>query len=208
METMITRMRSFSILIAALTVSACATHTRPIVVGIPDYSAPSASSTLSSIPHTVIRVLPFNDGRKDLEGEVTAAFGVPMGHIRFEPSPATILGRVVVSEFKAAGHTVADSAEGPQISGIVREFNAHTDTTPLYWDVIGSLDVSLRVSSSRGTTPGALLEYHAQCTDRTYIWPSETVISGVMNKCLNEFASQLRDDGRVTDALRNALSGP
>jgi|WetSurMetagenome_2_1015567.scaffolds.fasta_scaffold68024_3 hypothetical protein len=205
---MITTMRTSFIFIAALTVSACATHTRPIVVGIPDYSAPSASSTLSSIPPAKIRVLPFNDGRKDLEGEVTAAFGVPMGHIRFEPSPATVLGRVVVSEFKAAGHTVADSTEGPQISGIVRVFNAHTDTTPLYWDIIGSLAVSLQVSSARGITLGDPLEYHAQCTDRTYIWPSEAVISGVMNKCLNEFASQLRNDARVTDALRKALSGP
>ena len=141
----------------------------------------------------------------DLEGEVTAAFGVPMGHIRFEQSPAALLGQVVTSELKAAGHTVADSAEGLQITGTVRGFKAHTDTTLLCWDVIGSLAVSLQVA--REVNPGVPLDYDARCVDRTYIWPSETIIAGVMSKCINEFTNTLRNDCRVTDALRKALSG-
>ena len=130
-----------------------------------------------------------------------------MGRIRFEPSPATLLGQAIISEIKAAGHTVTDSAEGTQITGAVLEFEAHTDTTLLYWDVIGNLAVSLQILVARGTNPGALLDYRTRCMDRTYIWPSETVIAGVMSKCINEFANKLRNDGGAADALRNALSG-
>lgn len=125
-----------------------------------------------------------------------------MGPIRFEQSPAALLSHVVVAEIEAAGHTVTDSGQVPQIAVTVREFTAHTDTTPLYWDVIGDLVVSLEVSSA--PTPTAPLEYRARCADRTYVWPSEKVIAGVMSKCINEFGSNLRNDGRVADALRSA----
>ena len=222
--------RAFSILIAALAVSDCATpggtvavvavgnltrdsaHTKPIpvvTVGIPRHSASSGSSTLSSIPPAIVRVLPFNDDRKDIdiEGRRTATFGVPMGHIRFEPSPATLLGQVIISEIKAAGHTVTDSAEGTQVAGAVLDFKVHTDTTLFYWDVIGTLAVSLQISVVRGTNPAASFDFHARCMDRTYIWPSEAVIAGVMSKCISDFANKLRNDDRAAYALRNALSG-
>ncbi len=176
-----------------------------VKVAIPKHSASSGSSTLSSIPSAVVRVLPLNDDRKDLdnEGKSTAAFGVPMGQIRFDPSPATLLGRAIASEFKAAGHQVTDSPDGTQINAAVLEFEAHTDTTLLYWDVLGSLAVSLQFSAPKGANPGPLLAYQARCADRTYTWPSEAVFSGVMNKCINDFASKLRNDGRAADALRH-----
>lgn len=221
--------RAFFILIAALAVSACATpggtvavvavgnltrdsaHTLPIpvvTVGIPRHSASTGSSALSSIRPAPIRVLPFNDDRKDIdiEGKATAAFGVPMGHIRFEPSPATLLGQVIISEIKAAGHAVTDSTEGTQIAGAVLDFKVHTVTTLLYWDVIGNLAVSLQILVARGTNPGVPIHYHARCMNRTYVWPSEAVIAGVMSKCIDDFANKLRNDGRAANALRNTLS--
>jgi hypothetical protein len=73
----------------------------------------------------------------------------------------------------------------------------------LYWDVIGNLAVSLQIPLARGTNPGAPLPYRARCLDRTYVWPSEAVIAGVMSKCVSDIANQLRDDSRVADALRN-----
>jgi hypothetical protein len=222
--------RTFSIVFTALAVSACATpggtvavvavgnvtknnaHTLPIAVvtvGIPKHSASSGSSKLSSIPPAIVRVLPFNDDRKDLdiEGKSTAAFGVPMGNIRFEPSPATLLGQAVISEIKAAGHTVTEGVDGTQITGAVVEFETHTDTTLLYWDVIGNLAVSLQIIGARGSNSRAPLDYRARCMERTYIWPSEALIAGVMSKCLTDFANKLRNDVRAANALRNASSG-
>lgn len=222
--------RPISVLIAALVVSACATpggtvavvavgnvtknnaHTLPatiVTVGIPKHSASSGNSTLSSIPPATVRVLPLNDDRKniDIEGMATAAFGVPTGRIRFEPSPATLLGQAISSEMKAAGHTVTDSAEGAQITGSILEFEAHADATLLYWDVIGNLAVSIQIPLVRGANSAASLDYRARCMDRTYIWPSEAVIAGVMSKCIDDFANKLRNDGKAADALRKARSG-
>lgn len=219
-------LRLVSVLIVALAISACGTpagtvavvgvgnvtrnnvHTLSatvVSVGIPRHSPSSGRSVLSSIPSATVRVLPLNDDRKDLdaEGQASAAFGVPMGRIRFEPSPATVLGHAIVSEIKAAGHTVTDGAEGAQVTGSVLEFEAHTAATLLYWDVTGKLAVSLQIPVARGTNPMAPLAYRARCMDRTYVWPSEAVIAGVMSKCVNDFANQLRDDSRVADALRN-----
>ena len=142
----------------------------------------------------------------DVEGKVTAAFGEPMGLIRFEPSPATLLGQVVVSEFRAAGHAVTDRADGTRVSGAILEFEAHTDTTPLYWDVIGNLGVSLQISTVRGATAVVALDYRARCTERTYLWPSQAIIAGVMGKCIGDVANRLRNDGRAADALRKASS--
>lgn len=127
-----------------------------------------------------------------------------MGRIRFEPSPATLLGQAIISEIKAAGHTVADGAEGTQITGAVLEFEAHTATTLLYWEVTGNLAVSLQIPGARASHPGAPLDYRARCLERTYVWPSEAVIAGVMSKCVNDFANALRNDGRAADALRSA----
>lgn len=223
---MIATIRPLPVLIAALAVSACATpggtagvvavgnltrNNAPtlsaavVTIGIPKHGASSVSSTLSSVPPAIVRVLPFNDERKDqdVEGAATAAFGVPMGKIRFEPSPATLFGQATISEIKAAGHSVTDGAEGMQITGAVLEFEARTDTTLFYWDVIGSLAVSLQFSAARGTNPGAPIDYRARCMERTYVWPGEAVIAGVMTKCIGDFANKLRNDGRAADALRH-----
>lgn len=149
------------------------------------------------------------DDRKDIdaEGKVTAAFGVPMGTVRFEPSPATLVGQAIVAEIEAAGHAVADSADGTQITGAILEFETHTDTTLLYWDVIGNLAISLQISApqrAQQRVPPAL-EYRTRCAARTCIWPSEAIIAGAMRQCIHDLANRLRNDGRVADALRAAV---
>ena len=181
-----------------------------LTVGIPLHSASSSSSGLSSVPPVVLQLLPFDDARadQDTEGTATAAFGVPMGRIRFEPSPATLMGQVIRAELSAAGHTVTDDTQRAQVSGSVRAFEAHTDTSLLYWDVTGNLSVSLNVLGARGTASPTRLDYQMRCTDRTYVWPTQGVIAGVMRRCIAGFANSLRGDGRAAAALRGTGSGP
>ncbi len=175
-------------------------------VGIPRHIASPGASALSSVAALTLRVLPFNDDRKniDLEGMTTAAFGVPMGRLRFEPGPATLLGQAVASEFTMAGHTVTDSANVVQVTGAVQSFEVQTETTLLYWEVIGELGMSLQVSGA-GDMTGSLA-YQTRCTDRTYVWPGESVIAKVMGKCINDVAAKLRNDGRIAEALRQAVA--
>lgn len=221
--------RPLAVLVAALTVSACGTpggtvgvvavgnvarnnaaaiRSTAVTVGLPKHEAPTGSSALSSIPPAIVRVLPFNDERndQDVEGRTTAAFGVPMGHIRFEPGPATRLGQALVSELRSAGHAVTEGAGGAQVAGAVAQFEMQTQTTLLYWDVIGSLAVSLQFSAGRGTEPGAPIDYRVRCAERTYVWPGEALIAGVMGKCVADFAKALRSDGRAADALRSSAA--
>lgn len=222
--------RLLPVLAAALAVSACGspggtvalvgatnvavnnaqTRQIPVVaVGVPEHRAFSGSSSLSSIPPSRVRVLPFHDGRKDVatEGTATAAFGVRTGNIRFEPGPAFLIGQAVSAEIRAAGHAAADGAEGPRIAGSVLRFDVHTDTTLLYWDVIGNLAVSLQFLGAQEINSGATLDYHVRCAERTYSGPSEAVIAGVMRKCIGDFADQMRKDGRAAAALRAAGAG-
>lgn len=179
-----------------------------VSIAIPRHSPASGRSALASLPPATVRVLPFNDDRKDLdaEGQVSAALGVPMGRVRFEPSPATVLGRVISSEIGSAGHLVRDSLDAAQITGAVVEFDTRTVTTLLYWDVIGSLAVSLQISGAREAQPAAVLDYRVRCSERTYVWATEAVIAATMNKCVNDFANQVRNDVRVVNALRSAAT--
>ena len=194
-----------TIVMLTLIVSSCATHSRPITVEIPAYAAPAGSSALSSIPPVTVRIVPLVDKRRDPEGGmVTAAFGVPMGHIRFAQSPANVVGQVIIAELRAAGHAVTSNPADTQISGAVQEFEVHTDTTPVYWDVLGHIVLSLQLVPAGA--PTATFDYEVHCTDRTYIWPSESVIAGVVRKCLDDFAAKLRNDARVAELLRRDSS--
>lgn len=189
--------------VGALAASGCATHSRPITVRMMEHTAPSERSTLSSIPPITVRVLPFHDRRSQLEGgPITAAFGMPMGHVRFEQSPAYLLGRAVISELKAAGHTVTEAPSGTQITGTVMQFEVSSDTTLLYWDIIGNMAVSLEILPSRRRGSRETIEYRARCVERTYIYPSESIIAGVMRECINDFGSKFRNDESVARLLR------
>lgn len=94
-----------------------------------------------------------------------------------------------------------------QITGAVQSFEVRTEATLLYWDVIGDLAMSLRVTAAGAGATTRSLAYQTRCTDRTYVWPSEKVIAKVMGKCINDVATRLRNDSRVADALRQAVAG-
>ncbi len=174
----------------------------PVTVRLPEYMPVAESSALSAIPPKTVQVLPVVDKRSDASGgSREAAFGVPMGDVRFAQSPAHLLGNVIVSELESAGHTVSDAPSGVRIAATMSEFKVHTDTTPLYWDVIGDLAISLQVSSVQNGDPPETFEYKARCTERTYIWPTESVIAGVMGECVSDFGKQFRNDGGVANAL-------
>ena len=62
------------------------------------------------------------------------------------------------------------------------EFGVNTNTTPLYWDVVGRVHVV--VKSGGAETP--LLGTH---TVRTFVWPGEDIIRSVVDESLRQVAA-------------------
>jgi|WetSurMetagenome_2_1015567.scaffolds.fasta_scaffold01442_2 hypothetical protein len=125
----------------------------------------------------------------DLRAPGTAAskretFGVPMGNIQFDPPEAQMVKGVLEGELTKL---LAESGvQTPRDYACdILEFGVNTNTTPLYWDIIGR--VRLVVKSGRGEK--SLLGTH---TERTYVWPGEDLIRKVAEESLRQIAAELK----------------
>jgi hypothetical protein len=110
-----------------------------------------------------------------------AAFGTPMGNITFDPPEAQLVKSVLEAEL-----TKALRAKGAQatrdFSCDLVEFGVNTNTTPLYWDVVGRVHVIVK----SGGTEMPLLGTH---TVRTFVWPGEDIIRTVVDESLRQVAA-------------------
>ena len=50
-------------------------------------------------------------------------------------------------------------------------------------------------------TTGAIKNYTATCTDRTFVWPSEEILKGVITNCLSKIAVSLQNDTSLAGFL-------
>ena len=89
------------------------------------------------------------------------------------------------------------------VTDTVRTLDVHTDTTVLYWDVVGRLDVAVTV---QGTGASRELHYSSERTERTYIWPGKELMGRVVVACLEDVRQRMRADAALADALRAAAS--
>ena len=127
-----------------------------------------------------------NDLRK-LEGAVhtrEAAFGVPMGNISFDPPEAKWIQQVLEYELSKLLREKG-VVEKRVYSCDLTEFGVNTVTTSLYWDVVGRVRLVLK----RGGREYALFGTNTQ---RTYVWPGETIIRQVVEESLKQVAGGLK----------------
>ncbi|WP_156485869.1 hypothetical protein [Crenobacter luteus] len=114
-----------------------------------------------------------------------AAFGVPMGNIAFNPPEAQVVQHLLETELSrklaASGGRGARSYECDLI-----EFGANTVTTPLYWDVVGRVRLALKAD-------GKKLDLRGEKTERTYLWPGESVVASTVEGALEQIARQVRE---------------
>ena len=113
-----------------------------------------------------------------------AAFGVPMGNVTFEPPEAKLVKNVLEVEL-----TKLMQEKGIQtkkdLSCDMLEFGVNTNTTPVYWDVIARINLILKQSGKEYNLFGT----H---TERTYIWPGETVIKKTVDESFNKIIATLK----------------
>jgi hypothetical protein len=151
------------------------------------------------------QVAPFTDARAERGriGERFAAFGVSMGSVRFARDVPAFLQEAVADDLRAAGHRVTEGGAGAateggggpvEIRGEVLEFWVHTDTTPLYWDV--TAEIELRLSLHSPGDPAALATATHACThsERTWAWPTKSLVEKVLGACLEELMVEVRSD--------------
>lgn len=172
-----------------------------ISVEIPPHMPADNNSQLAAIPSQKICLKAIKDVRilDRAEGTREAAFGVPMGTADFYPSVESIFKDVIKAEFQSAGHTLAKDEQPITLAGEILTFEVRTDTTPLYWDIIGRTLVELQIKSADGNA--SKHHYASICKKGTYIYPSSTLIQKVMKKCINDFANKLRNDDKFAQAL-------
>lgn len=120
------------------------------------------------------------DIRKAASMERTA-LGVSMGRIELRPAAPELVRAVVQA---TADDVIARQGIDPQtvLCGI-REFDVTTPSTPIYWDISTKIEIVLRVHGRDRTAS-------ASATDRTYVWPTEALISNVTTEALKKLAAE------------------
>jgi uncharacterized lipoprotein YajG len=195
-------LRVFAALFAiSILVTGCVSQEN-ILITLPTYQTHSSEQKTSSGLSAKIHIDPLEDLREGLVGSLIGertVFNESLGLIVLNSKPTNILEQLLKSELKALGHKVVDSDEEFRIDAQLKKFKVVTPATVLYWDVNGAIDLNLSIVNRAENIHNS--HYTATCTDRTYVWPSESIITGVVNDCLGKIAASLQDDTALASFL-------
>lgn len=113
-----------------------------------------------------------------------AAFGVPMGTVEFDPPAAQLIKQELETELTKLLTEKGIRSKRYYVADLM-EFGVNTDTTPLYWDVIGRIHLLVK----EGENQHDLFGTH---TIRTYVWPGEEIIQKVISESMKQIISGLK----------------
>lgn len=172
-----------------------------------NYHPGAAQDTLlASVSPMKIKLSGFEDKRKKkaesiLIGGRHAAFGVPMGDVYSDRPVFEIIRDAVKSELTRNGHVIVDADEDVLIRGQIETFWVETDVTPLYWDIIGKVSISVNIEGRKRSSL-KLGPYSAQNVERTYLNPSKRLMEKVLGKSLNEVIQKMSSDKALIKSLK------
>jgi len=146
---------------------------RPVEAG-----APAPGTSLADVKVNDLRVPGVAASTRE------AAFGVPMGNISFDPPEAQLIKERLEQELAGLLRERNQTTKKSFTCDMV-EFGVNTKATPLYWDVIGRVRITLKVDGKEHGLSGS-------STERTYIWPGAGIIKKVVEQSLDEVANGLR----------------
>ena len=172
-------------------------------VQIKTYAAPSTERARTSSPRAGVRIGPVRDARRDsvgsLIGERTTIGSISLGMIEMQPPPAEALSSVLKAELTSSGFDITTDDKAASVGGQVTKFLVTTPATALYWDINGVVELELVAQGRDGRKHEG--RYLANCTDRTFAFPSADLISGVVMACLREIGAKLRKDNVLASIL-------
>ena len=142
-----------------------------------------------------IHISSFQDLRSQINiiGERTA-LNVPMGDIYANRDVLTYVREAMQNELLASGNNLSELKDCDIIlQGDLIKFWVQTPSTPLYWDIIGEIEVKLIVSSP-STNKSIEKIYKAQSQSRTYVWPTEKLVTTVVADTVKSLMFDIRKD--------------
>jgi len=172
-------------------------------VQIRPYVAVPAERAGATAARGDVRIGPLRDTRRDsvgtLIGERTTLGNIPLGMIEMQPPPTEALGQMVRTELAAFGFSTTTGESAASVIGQVTRFAVTIPATALYWDINGVVELELVARSRDGRQHDG--RYTANCTDRTFVFPSNDLIGGVVTACLKEIGAKLRKDTALAGVL-------
>jgi hypothetical protein len=180
----------------------CAPGMQNILVDLRPYE-PQGGNPSASLAK--VRIEPVKDARGDavggMIGERTTIGSVSMGGIELNPPPTDVIARVLKTEFTQMGFRLVSAEEQFAVGARLRKFQVLTPATVMYWDINGTIELELAVTSRDGRKHES--RYAVTCTDRTYVWPGEALIGGVVAACVGEIGARLRGDVTLAKFIGN-----
>lgn len=142
---------------------------------------------------------PIEDQRseKNRIGERTAAFNVSMGDIYINRDASVYMREAVQNELLATGNKLTEDTSEITITGDLIKFWVWTDTTALYWDIKGEIQLDLTVSNKK-TDKTISKTYTANSESRTYTYPSKELVSSVVSDTVKSLMYEIRKDSMWT----------
>jgi hypothetical protein len=143
-----------------------------------------------------VQVGPIDDQRTEQVriGERFAAFNVKMSDVYLSRNATSYLREALSDEIQLAGHRVTQADPDLTVRLRLNKLWVHTPATALYWDVVGELDCDLVFEPGASDAAPITRHYAARKTDRTYVWPSEALLSKVLNASLDDLFAQIKAD--------------
>jgi hypothetical protein len=112
------------------------------------------------------------------------SMGVYLSEVRLEPDEAEIIRSLVQAKVDQLAARSAGDLRSDRILVGIRTFDISTPSTALYWDVTASIEVVVRIADTdRGAAGSA--------TERTYLWPSQSLITRVTYEALRTLGEDL-----------------
>ena len=168
----------------------------------------SPDAVLASVSPVKIKLMSFEDKRRGkvesiLIGGRHAAFGVPMGDVYSVRPVFEIIQGAVKSELARNGHSMVNANEGFVFRGQIESFWVKTDVTPLYWDIIGEVNIKLEVTDTKKGSSSTFGPYNAKNDERTYLYPSKSLMEKVLNSSLEQVMKQMSSDKTLVKFLKD-----
>ncbi len=112
------------------------------------------------------------------------AMGVHLSDVTLKPDAEEIIRILVQGRLdQFVAQNPGTSLPGRIIVGI-RTFDIATPSTALYWDVTASIEIVVRINATDYDVKGS-------ATDRTYVWPSQEMMTRVTNEALRNVSTDL-----------------